>query len=157
MPPKSVGSAFALIGLCSLAAVEAGGCDKRPESLRSATRSALPLVSRAARPGGAQLNYALSDYGLQSRPDMRHVCGHYELRADGHLTTWDLFVTSAEANQLRHEVDVELGDKTKSPRSSARKQVSVTVDSSNHFQWPQSCPKTLMATARSVLVATRVL
>jgi hypothetical protein len=107
------------------------------------------------------MNYALSDYGLGSRPDLKHVCGHYELRADGNLLTWDLFVTASEPAQLKNEVEEEmkLGRSRQNPHAKGipRTDISLVVESSNHFEWPRGCPKTLVADAHSVLVATRVL
>jgi hypothetical protein len=107
------------------------------------------------------MNYALTDYGLRSRPDLKHVCGRYELRADGKLTTRDLFVTASEPAQLKSEVEEELklGQMRQNPHVKAirRADISVVVDSSTHFEWPSGCPKTLEANVHSVLVATRVL
>lgn len=160
MPPKSVSSAITLVSLSVLAAVEGGACDKRPESLGSATRSALPLFARAAQAEPQEMNYALADYGLGPHPNLRHVCGHYELRADGRLTTWDLFVGSVDPGQLRREVTEELSQKER--RTAARKvaprnDVSVKIDSGSSFPWPEHCPQVMAKKAQSVLVATRVL
>lgn len=47
MPPRSISSAVALVGLCSLAAAETGGCSNSSKSLASVTRTGLPLLSAA--------------------------------------------------------------------------------------------------------------
>lgn len=104
------------------------------------------------------MNYALSDYGLRQRPELKHVCGRYELRADGKLITWDLFVSANAAPALKDELVEEL--KISKKRESApprRADVSVVVESNSHFEWPHGCPRTLASNARSVLIATRVL
>jgi hypothetical protein len=158
MPPRSIGSAIALVSLSALTAIEAGGCHKRSEPLGSFTRSALPLVTQAAGSSTVESNYALSDYGLAPRPDLKHVCGHYDLRADGRLTTFDLFVGPTEPDQLRREVDQDLERRARSASTRPRqREVTLVVDSGSHFEWPRSCPKSLVKTARSVLVASRVL
>jgi hypothetical protein len=158
MPPRSIGSAIALVSLSALTAIEAGGCHKRPEPLGSLTRSALPLVAQAIGSNPIESNYALSDYGLAPRPDLKHICGHYDLQTDGRLTTWDLFAGPTEATQLRREVDQDLERVARSAKSRSRQgEVTLVVDSGRHFEWPRSCPKSLARGAQSVLVASRVL
>jgi hypothetical protein len=147
---------LALVGLSSLAAIEAGGCDKKPESLRSLSRSALPLLAQATGSNSTEINYSLADYGLGPRPGVQHVCGHYDLRADGRLTTWDLFVSHDEPNQLRDAVDADLVS-AKRQRPQRSEPVQISVKSLASFEWPAHCPKYANANARSVLLATRVL
>jgi hypothetical protein len=158
MPPRSVGSAIALVSLSALTAIEAGGCHKRSEPLGSSTRSALPLVTQAAWTNAVESNYALADYGLAERPDLKHVCGHYDLAADGRLTTSDLFVGPTEPNQLRRELERDLERAAASGKSRLRlHEVTLLVDGASHFEWPRSCPKALAKSTGSVVVASRIL
>lgn len=158
MPPRSLPSAVALIGLSALTAIEAGGCDKRPESLRSISRTALPLVGLAIEPAPLRTDPVFSDYGLTPRPDLKHICGHYELQADGRLTTQDLFVGPLELTSMRSEVERDLERSDNGSRATRiAHETRVTVESSATFKWPRSCPKALATNARTVVVATRVL
>ena len=115
-------------------------------------------MAQANRSAAPEMNYALSDYGLRSRPDLKHVCGRYELRADGKLLTWDLFATERAPGEIKNEVDDELRRYHERDKSrSARRDISVVVNSSSKFEWPRGCSKTVVANAQSVLVASRVL
>jgi hypothetical protein len=157
MPPKSVGSALALVSLSALTVVEIHGCDNRLESLGSAARSGLPLIAQAAQSNGVEMNYALADYSLIGLSDLRHVCGHYELRADGKLATWDLFAATIEADQLKQRVEREMLARDKSKPPHPRADIDVLVKSRDQFAWPRSCPKALASKSKSILWASRVL
>lgn len=56
MPPHSISSAVALVGLCSLAAIETGGCSNSSKSLASVTRTGLPMLAALMRGPLGQLS-----------------------------------------------------------------------------------------------------
>jgi hypothetical protein len=119
------------------------------------------LLAQAIGPNTVDTNYALSDYGLPSRLDLKHVCGRYALRDDGRLTTWDLFVGPSDPDRLRKDVELALLRERMradgNPSAAPRAPVSVVVESSDRFEWPPHCRRIAAAKAPSVLVATRVL
>lgn len=157
MPPRSIPAAAALIGLSTLAAVEGGGCDNRAESLRSVSRTALPLVGLAVDPGLAEGGSVFSDYGLSERPELKHVCGHYALRDDGRLATQDVFASQLEPDRMKREVTQDLDKRERRGAGRSQHEIHITVESAASFHWPRSCPRALAASARSVVIASRVL
>lgn len=157
MPPRSLSSAVALVGLGALAAVESGGCNKRPDSLGSVTRSALPLLQLANGSSGADPRSIFADYGLRPRPGLRYLCGHYELAPDGRLITQDLFAGSAEPTQLEREIAAERTRQRDENTPASKRNVKIVIKSQSKFSWPRSCPKEMAKQARSILVASRVL
>lgn len=116
------------------------------------------MVGLAVEPAPLEARSVFADYGLSPRPDLKHLCGHYELQADGRLTTQDLFAGPLEPDQMRREVERDLTRHGKaSSAAGALHDTRISVESSGSFRWPRSCPKALAAKARSVVVASRVL
>jgi hypothetical protein len=120
MPPSSISSAIALVGLCSLAAVETGGCSNSPKSLASVTRSGLPLLTAwlrgpigqvrlfkisdvdAAQQSGRDNSDARAshDVGLEAISELAPHCGRYEFKSDGGLSVWDAFVSPLDRKRV---------------------------------------------------------
>jgi hypothetical protein len=153
MPPRTLSSTVVLVGLTSLTAVEAGGFDNRPESLRSATRAGLPLVSQAVGSISAEASYTLADYGVRPIPGLKHVCGHYELLPDGELVSRDLFSATIPAKLLEQVIE-----RAQTPaRRNVSRSITLTVSEYTEQQLPPSCRKLAANDSRSLLVATRQL
>lgn len=109
MPPSSISSAVALVGLCSLAALETGGCSNSSKSLASVTRSGLPLLASllngthgrvaaikislfgAAKGSSADAPEATDSHevGLATVPGLVPHCGRYDFTPEGGLLAWD--------------------------------------------------------------------
>lgn len=124
MPPRSISSAVALVGLCSLAAVETGACSNSPKSLASVTRSGLPLLSSLMRGPLGQLSLtkfsravtannpeseiaeatAVLDHGFGPMSELQPHCGRYEFKDDGKLVVWDAFTSVRPAQALAIEL-----------------------------------------------------
>ncbi|MGC4066191.1 MAG: hypothetical protein QM784_16420 [Polyangiaceae bacterium] len=156
MPPRTLSSAIALVGLASLAAIEAGGCGKHSESLRSASRAGLPLVTQATGSISAETTYTLADYGIAPVPGLKHLCGHYELGAAGELVTVDFFESSMAQEKL--EQSVRLGISTEHSRTRARHRVTVSVSELTPERIPPKCAASVPASrGRTLLSASRVL
>jgi hypothetical protein len=139
------------VSLASLTAVEAGGCSKRSESLRSATRAGLPLVAQATGSISGETAYSLADYGVNPLPGLTHLCGHYELGPKGELITQDLFTGSMSPFLL--EKALGRADKTRDPA----RPVSLRVNEFKKDALPKSCKQLARTDAQSLLVASRVL
>lgn len=154
MPPRTLSSAVALVSLASLTAVEAGGCDKRPESLRSASRAGLPLMLSAVGTVSTEAAYNLADYGVGPVPGLRHLCGHFELSSEGDLITKDLFVAEMPAERLSQLVGVQNTAQSSPKRG---RQVSLRVSPFTLEQLPSLCQKLEARKAHSLLVASRAL
>jgi hypothetical protein len=155
MPPRTLSSAVALVGLASLTAVEVGGCIKRTESLRSVTRAGLPLLTSALGSVSAEASYSLADYGIRPIPGLKYVCGHYELGPRGELVTHDLFSASLPSRLLKQAVD---NAKIPTDTSHSRAHdVSLRVSDYSTEQLPKSCRKGSGAIANSLLIASRKL
>jgi len=106
-------SAFALVGLCSLAAVETGACSNSSKSLASVTRTGLPLLASVLRGPIAQLSLKklsraavtqekvgdigatepFVEHGLGSVSVLLPHCGRYEFKDDGKVVAWDALVS----------------------------------------------------------------
>lgn len=155
MPPRTLSSAIALVGLASLTAVEVGGCIKRTESLRSVTRAGLPLLTSALGSVSAEASYSLADYGVRPIPGLKYVCGHYELGPRGELVTRDLFSATLPTHLLKQAVD---SAKTPTDTSRARAHdVALQVSDYSMEQLPKACRKRASALAQSLLIASRKL
>jgi hypothetical protein len=156
MPPRTLSSAVALVGLASLTAVEAGGYSKRTESLRSASRAGLALVTSAAGSVSAEATYSLADYGVGPVPGLNHLCGRYELGPKGELVTFDLFEGPMSPTVLEQTV---LRAKTRGMRPNhPEATVSLAVSEFSPNKLPQSCLKAVKdKDARSLLLASRML
>jgi hypothetical protein len=120
MPPSSISSAIALVGLCSLAAIETGGCSNSSKSLASVTRSGLPLltawlrgpigqvhllkisnVDTAQQSGGDPSDVQGGhDVGLATISELAPLCGRYEFKSDGGLSVWDAFVSHLDRKRV---------------------------------------------------------
>lgn len=122
----------------------------------SITRSALPLLQLADNSTPADAASIFADYGLRPRPNLRYLCGHYELAADGRLVTQDLFAGTAEPAQLERELASERA-RQRATNQSPQRDVKIVIESNSSFSWPRSCPKGLAKQARSILIASRVL
>jgi hypothetical protein len=156
MPPRTLSSAVALVGLASLAAVEAGGCGKHSESLRSASRAGLPLVAQATGSISAETTYTLADYGIAPVPGLKHLCGHYELGAAGELVTFDFFESSMAPEAL--EQTVRAGASTEHARLRTRHRVSLSVSALTPERIPAKCAAHAGSPpGRTLLSASRVL
>ena len=156
MPARTLSSAVVLVGLAALAAVEAGGCDKRAESLRSASRAGLPLVTQATGSISAETTYTLADYDLPPVPGLKHLCGHYELGSAGELITFDFFASMLAPEVL--EQTVRMSNSAKHCGSRSRHQVTVSVSSFAPEKVPPKCTTNPRArVGRSLLLASRVL
>jgi hypothetical protein len=114
-------SAVALIGLCSLAAVETGGCSNSSKSLASVTRTGLPLLYSVLRGPLAQLsltkfsravtannpeveNHGVEtfvEHGLGPMSELAPHCGRYEFKDNGKVVAWDALVSDQSPEQLK--------------------------------------------------------
>ena len=122
MPPRSITSAVALVGLCSLAAAETGACSNSPKSLASVTRTGLPLLSSVLRGPLAQAaltkfsravtannpedeNHDVEtfvEHGLGPMSELAPHCGRYEFKDNGKVVAWDALVSEQSAEQLKN-------------------------------------------------------
>jgi len=119
MPPRSISSAVALVGLCSLAAVETGACSNSSKSLASVTRSGLPLLSSVLRGPIAQLSLtklsravaanepevrtdaeSFVEHGFGTVSGLHPHCGRYEFKNNGNVVAWDALVSAQSPAQL---------------------------------------------------------
>jgi hypothetical protein len=155
MPPRTFTSAVALVGLATLTSIEVGGCNKRPESLRSSTRAGLPLLTSALGSVSAEASYNLADYGVRPIPGVKYVCGHYELGPKGELLTRDLFAASLAPQLLQQALANARSDRDLTQARSHA--VSLDIRDYSAFQVPLACRKSAMKDARSLLIASRKL
>ena len=124
MPPRSITSAAALVGLCSLAAVETGACSNSSKSLASVTRTGLPLLTMALRgpivqlsikklsravttqepgpdhDGDSEVTELFVEHGLGPMSELSPHCGRYEFKDDGKVVAWDALVSSQPPERI---------------------------------------------------------
>jgi len=155
MPPRTLSSAVALVSLASLTAIEAGGCSKRTESLRSASRAGLPLITSAIGSVSAEAAYSLADYGVRPVPGLQHLCGHYELGDNGELITNDLFIAQMSPEHLLLAISQPAPSLTH--RSARKSGVSLQVSDYDQEKLPKVCRKLATSDSQSLLIASRVL
>ena len=182
MPPHSISSAVALVGLCSLAAVETGGCSNSTKSLASVTRSGLPLLSSLMRGPLGQLSLTkfsravtannpesentdaagFVEHDLGSMSELRLHCGRYEFKDDGKLLVWDAFTASRSAPLLttqlgKHEASLKWTAQSDgtlvSHRQHQGRTQSLEIRAARDSRLPDNC-RALPREAQAVLVVS---
>jgi hypothetical protein len=181
MPPSSISSAIALVGLCSLAAFETGGCSNSSKSLASVTRSGLPLLAGLLREPASRVGlfkvrnvvaaqgsgFAESaapgshDVGLRAVPELEPHCGRYEFKADGGLVVWDALVSRINAERAaaalsKQDPSLHWTRKRDGSLVSTRQYLGhaqqVEIRSQGNVRLPDNCSRPLPRDAQSVVV-----
>lgn len=186
MPPSTITSAVALIGLCSLAAIETGGCSNAPKSLISVTRSGLPLITSLLTESLGQLAenktnlhgaalessrensepVGVHDVGLTGVTGLLPQCGRYEFKPDGSLLVWDALSSSLPKEQvagLLSRRDAHLswmqqpdGSLESSREYMGRKQL-LTIRESASLQLPNNCQRPMPPGTQTLLITAQTL
>lgn len=186
MPPSSISSAIALVGLCSLAALETGGCSNSSKSLASVTRSGLPLIAALLREpvsrvrlfnvsnaGAAQQSRSAEsappgshDVGLEAVPGLEPHCGRYEFKPDGGLVVWDALATRLSAERAAttlskqdpslHWTSERDGSLVASRQYVGRNQ-QIAIRKRNNVRLPDNCGRSLPDGTQSVVVVAQTM
>jgi hypothetical protein len=184
MPPSSISSAIALVGLCSLAAIETGGCSNSSKSLASVTRSGLPLLTAWLRgPIGQVRLFKISDADAaqQSRGDQSNVqgshdvglgtiselaphCGRYEFKPDGGLLVWDAFVSYLDRKRVaatltQHDHTLSWTSKPDgslvATRQFSGRTQQLEIRAKEKLQLPDNCSRPLPNDTQSVVLVVQ--
>jgi hypothetical protein len=155
MPPQSLASALTLVGLSSLAAIEAGACEHRGDPLPAASRQSLALIQLS--PAAAVTDrHLLGDYGLSAAPALAHLCGRYALADNGAVTSQDAFASPTDRATLSKQLGVS--DERPSIRPVLDRSVTIELrDLSQLSSLPKNCASRLPPKTRTLVVASRTL
>jgi len=185
MPPRSITSAAALVGLCSLSAVETGACSNSSKSLASVTRTGLPLLASALRGPLAQLSLTkfsravtasnseheksavetFVEHGFGAVSELRPHCGRYEFKDNGTVVAWDAFTSDQAPESLKgalskHHAKLTWSQPTNgiwtTERTVLGKLQTIQVHTSDRARLPANCPM-LPNTSRSVVLVAETL
>jgi hypothetical protein len=173
-----------LVGLCSLAAIETGGCSNSSKSLASVTRSGLPLLTAWLRgPIGQVRLFKISDADAaqQSRGDQSNVqgshdvglgtiselaphCGRYEFKPDGGLLVWDAFVSYLDRKRVaatltQHDHTLSWTSKPDgslvATRQFSGRTQQLEIRAKEKLQLPDNCSRPLPNDTQSVVLVVQ--
>lgn len=186
MPPRSISSAIVLVGLCSLAALETGGCSNSSKSLASVTRTGLPLLSALLHGPLGQLSLTkFSRAVTANNPDQDNSvtsgfldgelaklaalephCGRYNFGNDGKVIVWDALTSKKPAQLLTvelssHEPSLRFKTESNGAYSAIRGHLGheqrIEVRPASKAELPDNCRRPMPRDAQSVAIVSAAL